>query len=258
MERQRDSCGPTVRHPPVATAPFGFGPALAAALVFIVTFVLAHFIALSVALPFSNPEGIVGTLTGIRYNPSNNIARFLLITLLPTFALAVAFFISSGTLGSQLFPKLSPEVPDEPGRRSGWGRLFLPALIVTTVLIALDTRSYMAAGEFETFEEGLPFSAGMSYLKGGTPFRDFIFFHGLYEEPLRAVAAFALFGQSIGAVRTLQSINKIIAFGFLAWFLVRAFRGNAAFVFVVLFALHQLQPQGTLPANRAGIEYSIR
>ena len=121
-------------------------------------------------------------------------------------------------------------------------------MIAIALLIALDTQSYMSAGEFETFEEGQPLSAGMSYLDGGTPYRDFSFVHGLYDEPLRAAAAFALFGPSIGAVRTLQSVNKIITFGFLTWFLIRVFSRNVGFgVFGALC---------TPPAPAAGDEHS--
>ena len=44
-------------------------------------FVLASALASSIALHSRKTRrGIVGTLTGIRYNPSNNIVRFLLIT----------------------------------------------------------------------------------------------------------------------------------------------------------------------------------
>ena len=231
-----------------------FDPTLALAVGFVVVFVLASALASRIALPFSNPQGIVGTLTGIHYNPSNNIVRFLLITLSPTLALAAAFFLLPRPLASQLFPGPSPEAPRERDLPIARRRLFLLPVIAIALLIALDTQSYMSAGEFETFEEGQPLSAGMSYLDGGTPYRDFSCFHGLYEEPLRAAAAFALFGPSIGALRTLQSVNKIITFGFLTWFLVRAFHGNVGFVLLVLFALHQLQPQGmSIPLNRAGI-----
>jgi hypothetical protein len=82
----------------------------------------------------------------------------------------------------------------------------------------------------------------MSYLNGGVPYRDFSLFHGLYDEPLRTAIAFKLFGPSIGAMRTFHSINKIITFGFLAWFLMRLFHRNPTFVLFVLVVLHRLEP----------------
>src|SRR4029453_2877401 len=102
-------------------------------------------------------------------------------------------------------------------------------------LIALNTQSHNAVGPFETYEEGQTLSAGLSYQNGGVPYRDFVFFHGLYEEPLRALLAFELFGQSVGGVRALQSITKIAAFLFLWAFLVLIFRRNKVFVFLTLF-----------------------
>src|SRR5215831_16365989 len=162
--------------------------------------------------------------------------------------------MASGGLVSRLFPSASAEVSNKWRRTSAW-RWFLPtALIITTLLVALDTPSYMSAGSFNAFEEGLPLSAGMSYLSGGTPFRDFIFTHGLYDEPLRIAFAFKLFGPSIGAMRTLQSINKIVTFGLLAWFLIRLFRGSAVWSLFTLFVLYWLEPAGELlPLNRAGL-----
>lgn len=221
------------------------------AAVFLAAFILGRFLAGRVALPFSNPEGIVGTLTVIQYNPLNNIVRFLLITLFPTAALAALFFIGRRKLASWLFPPPS-QVSDEP-RAASWRPLAFPMLIITTVLLGLNARSYYSVGEFEPFEEGQPLSAGVSYLSGGIPYRDFLLMHGLYDEPLRVAVSFKLFGPSVGAMRTLQSINKLITFGFLAWFLVRLFRGNAAYVFFVLFVFFWLRPVDQFGVNRAGI-----
>lgn len=239
---------------PDTSALAGLDQLITTAVVFLAVFLLGRFFAGRVQLPFSNPDGIVGTLTQIRYNPANNLVRFLLITLLPTIALSAFFLMAPGGLVSRLFPSAPAEVSDKWRRTSAW-RWFLPtALIITTLLVALDTPSYMSAGSFNAFEEGLPLSAGMSYLSGGTPFRDFIFTHGLYDEPLRIAFAFKLFGPSIGAMRTLQSINKIVTFGLLAWFLIRLFRGSAVWSLFTLFVLYWLEPAGELlPLNRAGL-----
>ena len=220
-----------------------FVGAVVAALLFMTVFVLSYLAALRVTLPFSNPDGIVGTLTAIQFNPHTNVVRFLIITISPTLALVVAFFLFPGYLHSRLFrPPFREMAADTLSPTRRW--VLVPLLVLTTVLVALDSASYMASGAFDTFEEGQPLSAGMSYLSGGTPYRDFIFIHGLYDEPLRAALAFTVFGPSIGGVRTLQSINKIITFGLLAWFLFRAFRGKIVYAFALLFAFHQLRPEG--------------
>ena len=80
--------------------------------------------------------------------------------------------------------------------------------------MALDTASYLSVDSLENFEEGQTLSAGMSYLNGGVPYRDFSVFHGLYDEPLRTAIAFKLFGPSIGAMRTFHSINKLSPLAF--------------------------------------------
>jgi len=244
----------TGHNAPAAPAVATLGHLIIEAAGFSAVFLLGRFLAVRVRLPFSNPDGIIGTLAAIRYNPANNIVRFLLITLFPTGALAAFFLLARGALVSWLFPLPLPEVSDEPGPRTvAWGWFLLPVVIVTALLVGLDSPSYMSVGSLEPFEEGLPLSAGMSYLSGGTPYRDFVFFHGLYDEPLRIAVSFKLFGHSIGAMRTLQSINKIVTFGLLAWFLFRLFRGNAASCVFALFALYWLEPAQEVLRQRAGI-----
>jgi hypothetical protein len=222
--------------------------------IFLGAFILAQYFATLVELPFSNPNEIVGTLTEIRYNPSTSIVRFLLIVLLPTFALTVAFFVLPRARAQQLFPPPAAE-RNEAGLWIWRQNVFVPVLIVATFLVALDTKSYLSVDSLENFEEGQTLSAGMSYLNGGVPYRDFSLFHGLYDEPLRTAIAFKLFGPSIGAMRTFHSINKIITFGFLAWFLMRLFHRNPTFVLLVLVVLHRLEPGGRYETlNRTHIE----
>ena len=239
---------------PTAKATPNFRSVITLVAIFSGAFMLAHFFAPLVQLPFSNPNEIVGTLTDIRYNPSTNVVRFLLIVLLPAFALTAAFFVLPRAWVQQLFPPPAAE-RNEAGLSIWRKKLFVPVLIVATFLVALDTKSYLSVGNLETFEEGQPLSAGMSYLNGGVPYRDFSFIHGLYDEPLRTAIAFKLFGPSIGAMRTFHSINKIITFGFLAWFLMRLFHRQPTFVLFVLVVLHRLEPQAKWEhLNRAGIE----
>src|SRR5262245_65082 len=91
-------------------------------------FILASYFASLVELPFSNPHEIVGTLTEIRYNPSTNIVRFLLIVLLPTFALTVAFMVLPRARAQQLFPPPAKETKE--ARPSIWQQnVFVPVLI---------------------------------------------------------------------------------------------------------------------------------
>ena len=129
-------------------------------------FILASYFASLVELPFSNPHEIVGTLTEIRYNPSTNIGRFMLIVLLPTFALTVAFIVLPRARTQQLFPPPAAE-RNEAGRSIWQQKIFVPVLIVGTFLVALDTASYLSVDSLENFEEGQTLSNGMSYLNDG-------------------------------------------------------------------------------------------
>ena len=228
-----------------------FDGAVAAALLFMMVFILSYLTALGVTLPFSNPHGIVGTLTAIQFNPHTNIVRFLIITISPALSLVAAYFLFPRYLQCRLFRAPFDEMPADTFRPTRWRWVLAPLLVLTTLLVALDSASYMASGAFEPFEEGQPLSAGMSYLIGGTPYRDFVFVHGLYDEPLRAALAFTIFSPSISGLRALQSINKVLTFGFLTWFLFRAFRGKTVYAFALLFAFHQWRPEGADGVSRA-------
>lgn len=232
------------------------GRVLILATVFFASFVAAYSLVEHIQLPFSNPHGIVSRLSEIKYNPANNVLRFLIIVLLPSAVLAGIYLTASESLAAKVFPSpSSANENEETGLvKALGGRFFYPVLIAVTLLVALNMDSYYATGSFETYEEGQPLSAGLSYQNGGVPYRDFVFFHGLFDEPLRAWLAFGLFGQSVSGLRAVQSITKIATFIFLSAFLVIIFRRNKAFVFLTLFVLYALQPQGgDIALNKAGI-----
>src|SRR5215470_8876431 len=128
--------------------------------IFVVSFGVAYLFVERIQLPFSNPHGIVGTLSAIKYNPSTNILRFLFVVLLPSFSLIVAYLSMPALLAAQLFPTLTsnPKTDHVQSTRTLAGRLFYPSVVAVTLLTALNMESYMAAGAFETYEEGQPLS----------------------------------------------------------------------------------------------------
>lgn len=213
-----------------------------------------------VTLPYRNPWGIVSLLSRVRYNPLTNIARFLVFlaippgivagfyTLLPRHRRSFWFRPGPGPADPDLanLPArpLPAGLPGEPEKqpediRSGLFRRCLPAagLVLLAVVMAIGTPTYKAWRQFDHFHEGEALGTAVSWEKGRLPYRDFLFAHGVYQDPLRAVAAFRLFGRSIGAVRTLESAVKVLFFVALALFLLSLYRRRTEYAYAVLVML---------------------
>jgi hypothetical protein len=74
-------------------------------------------------------------------------------------------------------------------------------------------------------------------MAGKIPYKDMIFVHGIFEDPLRSVIAFKLFGKSIGSVRTLQSILKILSMILLFELLLQLYRQNYLYALITFSLL---------------------
>ncbi|MFH1149293.1 MAG: hypothetical protein V1748_02335 [Actinomycetota bacterium] len=187
-----------------------------------------------IRLPFRNPWNVTGPLTLVRLNPANNIARFGLVVLLPTallFLLVLAW--RERSVGMLFFEPGAPVC--RPGPRPSRGVTVLLAflLIVLAIVAALNFPTFPSdAPVMDTFHEGESLGPGECLAQGQAPYRDFVFVHGPYEDPIRCVLAWKLFGRSIASVRTLQSLNKIIGFLLLAFMLFRLFQGDWLFTFL--------------------------
>ena len=59
--------------------------------IFALGIVLGLFFWNKIALPFHNPWGVTGILTVIKYNPTNNILRFLVLIFFPTLLLSIFY-----------------------------------------------------------------------------------------------------------------------------------------------------------------------
>lgn len=183
-----------------------------------------------ISLPFSNPLNIVGPLTVRQYNPLNNIVRFGLVLLLPSLLLLVAVVVYRPL-------RRAPEREEQeesvrpPGRRQGLYRI---ALVVSAVLFVIGTANN---NTLDTFHEGETLGMAVCYEHGMVPYRDFLFVHGLYQDPLRAVLAFDLFGRSISSVRMLDTIHRIVFTGMLVGLLLYLYRGNARNALLALLFL---------------------
>lgn len=201
-----------------------------------------------IKLPFKNPWNVTGPLTLLKFNPANNIVRFVFMAMLPTILLLLLVFLGRDRIRGILFC-----APGVPGYRPG-GKprrpvaVLLGLLLVAFVLLAainFPTAAYSSSAnptpEIDTFHEGESMGPGENYARGEVPYKDFIFVHGPYEDPIRAVVAFKLFGRSVASVRTLQSINKVVAFLLLGFMLFRLFQGDWLLIFLSLILPMVLQ-----------------
>ncbi len=203
-----------------------------------------------IELPFQNPWGVKGRLTEIRYNPSNDVLRFAVLLFSPLILLFGCRLAAGRRLDDLIFPEGASRAPaaDQPaGGLSRLQRSLLAVLLVaSSVVVALNIPTFHSSGAFDSFHEGETLGPAVSYMAGETPYRDFIFLHGLYENPLRSVAAFRLFGRSIASVRTLESIMKTLMFVSLSWLLLVLFRSRPLQSFITLAVLSVLHLSGSL------------
>jgi len=177
----------------------------------------------SISLPFKNPFQVVGYCTKIQFNPSNDVLRFCLFVSLPSFLLLLMAFLKphwilDSHFHSQRTARLKP-IPE-----SGKTRLLLALLVGYAVLIAINVPTYHAFGRFDSYHEGESLGSAVSDLQGEKPYQDFLFFHGMIQDPLRSVWAFALLGKGIAAERVFESALKILAWIGLALLLCRLFQ----------------------------------
>ncbi|OFY62875.1 MAG: hypothetical protein A2V64_09220 [Bacteroidetes bacterium RBG_13_43_22] len=196
-----------------------------------------------IVLPFHNPWGVTGPLTVIEYNPANNLIRFIVLILFPVLLLSIIYLfdirkINIITFGKNSFYEGYYNI--SPDFTTTTKTIFTVLIILFSVLIAIYI-SY--PGQFDPFHEGESLGPAMSYLAGKTPYKDFLFCHGVYQDPLRSVIAFKFFGKSIGSVRTLESITHIFSMVLLSLFITKIYRGNYLFSFasvILLFFINNI------------------
>gem|GEM_PF-2244649 len=165
-----------------------------------------------ISLPFSNPHEVVGLLAISGYNPDNNVVRFACFVIVPILILVLAYALTAKRMSFLWSSQgIDPEsAPKKTGRRI-WRVAGVAGIFAFVILGRLNLPTDLACWPLDTFHEGEVLGPAMSWLDGQTPYGDFAVLHGVFQDPLRAVIAFRLFGRSIGAVRTLQSILKLVA-----------------------------------------------
>jgi hypothetical protein len=174
-------------------------------------------------LPYSNPFGVVSKATLFHYNPASNYLRYLFLLAMPIVLLLAGYFACPRKLKDLLFKREAPISAGPVNRRSAF---LLTALVLLSILAALNYETEIAWRPLDVFHEGESLGASVSWLHGQAPYKDFVLPHGVIQDPLRSVIAFKLFGRSIGAVRTFQSILKIVEFILLSLCVMLICQGN--------------------------------
>ena len=207
--------------------------------IFIAGIIIALFLSDKISLPFNNPWGVVGLLTVQQYNPANDILKFLIIITLPSLLLIAGFILLKKHITFENINGKTDFGDDFFFRKGSAGKKLLVSLsFIFVIIIPLNIQTYHSCGEtVDTFHEGETMGTALSYLAGDIPYKETIFVHGLFADPLRSVLAFRLFGRSIGAVRTLQSIIKLISFLLLFLALLKLFHNNYLYATGTFFIL---------------------
>lgn len=199
----------------------------------------AFAICAHLALPFSNPWHIVGGPSQAQFNPASNVLRFLIFVFAPVLLL----------LSLRILPftrNLCPwgETSNGPRSFTYQQTALKPVLLLTIVsclfcvIMALNSSTYHDSDPtLDTLHEGESLGASVTLLNGGIPYKDIVFSHGVFMDPLRSVVAFKLFTRSIGAARTLDSILTLLTFIVLFLFLLVLYEGRLLWVNLTLLVL---------------------
>jgi hypothetical protein len=209
---------------------------------FVFGIVLGLFLWNYISLPFKNQFNVVGKLTKIGFNPINNTIRFLILIILPSLFLIIHFLYRrpKEILNSKAL-SINTEINQN--------RYVIYLILIFSIFFALNNPSYHSSGLFDTFHEGETLGSVMLYEKGLTPYKDFIFCHGLFQDPLRAHVAFSLFGKSIASVRIIESILKVLMFILMSVFILKLCKNNYFLSILVLLIYTLISPFIIFPSR---------
>jgi len=180
-----------------------------------------------IALPFRNPWEMISPMAAIKFNPDTDPVRFACFVLFPVLLLLLVYFLNIKKINKLAF-RDKPAGDDASPKLPLVRMAFVVAVLVTLFALAsLYVPTDIASMPYvDTFHEGESLGPAMMYMRGEVPYKDFAVHHGIFQDPLRSVLAFKLFGKSIGAQRTIQSLLKMLEFSLLAGLIVQLFNGN--------------------------------
>ncbi len=181
------------------------------ALLFFVVFWVTFAFRESFTLAYSNPWGVIGPMALKQYNPNTNILRFLALVALPSILLCAALTFRPFRKCLNPEPQHMHEFSHPSGDRAWMRGLLLLSIMAALFLVAGSFYPYHSESMFfDNFHEGEALGPAIDFIRGKIPYRDTIVMHGPFQDPLRAVLAFALFGKSISSVRILENMMLIL------------------------------------------------
>jgi len=210
---------------------------------FVLSFFVGFLLQNQVRLPFSNPWRIPGPLATLQYNPANDLIKFAILLCLPT-AFLLILWPNHVLRRSCMNPRR--EGPCSFSGQSGVLSKFLLWFMLLTMFLLVGGYTYRA-GPLDTFHEGESLGPAIDYLHGKVPYKDAIFIHGVFRDPLRAVFAFKIFGRSIGALRTLDAclgLATLAIFFVACYFLYEKSIHYAALAVLTLLFVRHIRPFG--------------
>ena len=214
------------------------------ALVFAFSFGVGFYVHHKLTLPFSNPWNIVGPLTLLEYNPSNDIIRFLFLITLPSVVLI--FCSLSGFTKNMCVWGVSSKHEDRNTKKAACALKALTFILLFAALFIKAGNTYRVH-PLDTFHEGETLGPAIDYLNGKVPYKDSVFIHGAFQDPLRSVFAFGLFGQSIASLRTFGSLLSIVTLVLLFLTLYSLYSKNVyytTFALIVFLMIQHARPFG--------------
>ncbi len=211
--------------------------------IYIAGIIVSLLICRKITLPFYNPWHITGLLPQLKYNPATNIVKFIIIIAFPSVALVMTSCLGGDVLREKIYdhannrsrvdnPDYSLRILDIKKRY-----FFFFFSILFAIIIAINIPTFHSSGEFDSFHEGESLGTAVSYMQGKVPYKDIIFIHGIFQDPLRSIIAFKLLGKSIGSARTLESFVKVLSFVFLFVLLLKLFSQNYLYAYISFLIL---------------------
>jgi len=189
-----------------------------------------------IRLPFSNPYGVIGVLNDNQYSPLNNIVGFSILALMPVILLAMAHLFLLKRFRYNVFVEETCNIefsqqPDFVLKKS------LKILLYTVLLLFAGSSMLEQShgGTMDTFHEGETLGPAICYREGQVPYRDTIFLHGLYQDPLRTLLAFHLFGTSIESMRHLEIFHLMASAMLLTVIILMIFKNRKLSAIVTTF-----------------------
>lgn len=149
----------------------------------LIFFYLAQLIWPYIELPYSNPFDSHGLLTQIRFNPANNLIRFLMLLGLTVFG-----------------PTLVSLLPNKTQKHLV-RTIFILLIVLSYFFIALAPR--IKIPQIEYLHDGERLGNAALFLGGRGLYSELFFLHGAFLDPIIAVASFIVFGHSIGSYQLL-------------------------------------------------------